>query len=156
VHKEVTRLIKALQEKDLTLALAESITCGLAANGLSNATGTSEAFKGGVVCYTPEVKHSLLNVSEKLIDKYTCESPEVTAALAKNLSSVIKADVYGALTGLASPGGSESKEKPVGTVFLAVRYKNKLHHERKLFRGAPSEIKKKACIALYNLIVRIV
>ena len=90
-----------------------------------------------------------------MIQRCSCESEEVTHRLAENLSSLFRADVYAALTGLASPGGSESKEKPVGTVFLCVRFKGKSYDERKLFRGSPLEIRTKACLHLYRMIRRI-
>src|SRR4051794_28794817 len=117
MNNKAHAFIKQLQEKNLILALAESVTCGLAAHKLSTAPGTSDVLAGSIVCYTPEVKRDLLGVSQKLIDRYTCESMEVTEALAKNLGKLIDADIYAALTGLASPGGSETKDKPVGTIF---------------------------------------
>jgi nicotinamide-nucleotide amidase len=101
------------------------------------------------------VKMSLLKVPEDLIAKYSCESMEVTEALARNLCMVIPADICGALTGLASNGGSESRSKPVGTVFICVYYRKKMHRHKKLFRGRPAEIKLKACLELYRLIEKI-
>ncbi len=44
---------------------------------------------------------------------------QVTTALAKNLPKLIKADIHVAITGLASAGGTETKDKPVGTIFFA-------------------------------------
>jgi PncC family amidohydrolase len=153
---KANQLIKILKEKGLTLSLAESITCGLAAHKLSTAKGVSDVLVGSIVCYTPQVKMSLLNIKKHVIEKCTCESMEVTEGLAKNLSGLMKADVYAAVTGLASEGGSETKEKPVGTVFFSVVYKRKAYNSRKLFRGSPSEIKEKACLELYRLILDVV
>lgn len=154
--RKTTALIHLLKERELMLALAESVTCGLAAHQLTTAKGASEVFRGGVICYQENVKKELLQVSSRLIDRYTAESQQVTDALAKNLPHIIEADVYAALTGLASPGGSEHKDKPVGTVFFSVLYKKKLHHERALFRGSPLLIKKKACDHLYALLISII
>ncbi|MDB5228189.1 MAG: hypothetical protein JWN78_2382 [Bacteroidota bacterium] len=148
--------INTLKEKELTVAFAESMTCGLAAHKLSTVKGVSDVLAGSVVCYTPDVKMKLLRVKKDMICKCTCESQEVTDALATNLSKLIKADIYAAVTGLASEGGSETKEKPVGTVFFSVLYKNKIHPLRKLFRGTPSEIKEKACLELYKFILSVV
>jgi nicotinamide-nucleotide amidase len=152
MDRKINAFIKHLNKKGLTLAFAESITCGMAAHKLATVPGTSEVLKGSVVCYTPEVKHGLLGVPEKLMNKYTCESMQVTERLAAGLQKIIKADVYAALTGLAAPGGSETKEKPVGTVFFCINYKNKKIKQRKLFRGTPLQIREKACITLYELI----
>lgn len=155
MNKQINTFIHRLSDKNLTLALAESMTCGLAAHRLSTSKGTSEVLAGSVVCYSPEVKKGLLEVPQSTIDRYTCESKEVTQALARNLPRLIKADIHAAITGLASPGGSETKGKPVGTVFFCVRYKNKFHHHRQVFRGSPLEIRKKACLVLYDLITTI-
>lgn len=154
MNKQINTFINRLSEKKLTLAFAESMTCGLAAHRLSTTKGTSEVLAGSIVCYTPEVKRDLLGVSQKTIDRYTCESAEVTKALAKNLPGLIEADIHAAITGLASPGGSETKDKPVGTVFFCVLYKNKFHHHRQVFRGSPLEIRKKACLVLYDFITK--
>lgn len=153
--KPATKLIKLLQERKQTLALAESMTCGLAAHQLSTVKGTSEVLLGSMVCYHESAKSCLLHVDKKLIKKYTAESQEVTDALAKKLSRLITADFYGAITGLASEGGSERKGKPVGTVFFSVYHKRKMHRLRKVFRGTPLEIRKKAVKALYDLIVEV-
>lgn len=54
-----------------------------------------------------------------MLKKYTAESKEVTDALAKYLRQPIATDIHAAITRLASPGGSETAEKPVGTVFFS-------------------------------------
>lgn len=153
MDKRIAIFIKTLKERDLGLALAESVTCGLAAHLLAGVPGTSEVLKGSIVCYTPEVKTGLMGVSETLTERYSCESMEVTEALVKKLPKLMRADIYAAITGLASKGGSESPEKPVGTVFLVIRYKRKLFRQKKVFRGSPLSIRKKACFELYRMIL---
>ena len=154
MDKKVAIFIKAMKAKKLTLALAESVTCGLAAHKLSTCPGTSEVLKGSIVCYTPEVKHNLLGIPQNLMDTHSCESAQVTEALAKKLPGLIEADVYAAITGLASAGGSETKSKPVGTVFFALWYQQKVFKLRKVFRGTPLTIRKKACMELYDFILK--
>ena len=68
----------------------------------------------------------------------------------------IRADIHAAITGLACEGGSETPEKPVGTVFFSVRYKGRFHNERQLFRGTPSEIREKSCLFLYEFILKVI
>jgi len=153
MHRTINSLVKLMQEKELTLALAESITCGMAAEKLATAFGTSDVFQGSIVCYTPEVKNKLMRIPQTVIDKYTTESMKVTELLARHLNRLIKADVYAAVTGLASPGGSETKSKPVGTVFICIVHGSKIYKKRYLFRGTPLEIRKKTCLALYELII---
>ena len=149
----VKKLIKTLIEKKLTVAFAESVTCGLASNQLNSTPGTSEIFMGSIVCYNEKVKMNLLNVKPSLIKKYTAESQEVTDALVKNLPQLIDADIYVAITGLDADGGSETPEKPVGTVFFSYLYKGKIVRRRKKFDGSPLSIKKQACEEVYQLIL---
>jgi len=148
------RLIKTLQQNELTLALGESITCGLAAHQLNTVKGTMDVLKGSLVCYHPDTKMHLLGISKRMIDTYTAESKEVTEAIVKRLPKLFEANIYAAVTGLAAPGGSETKNKPVGTVFMSLYYKRKLYNEKKLFRGNPMHVKKKACEALYEFIIK--
>lgn len=148
------KLVKLLLEKELTIAFAESMTCGLITHQLNTVKGTSQVLKGSVICYSEEVKKNLLNVPSKLIEKHTAESIEVTNALAKNLKKLISADICAAITGLASSGGSERKSKPVGTVFYSMLYKNKIYKQKKSFRGTPLEIKKRACENFYKFIYK--
>jgi PncC family amidohydrolase len=138
----------------LTLALAESVTCGLAAHQLSTVKGTSDVLMGSIVCYNEKVKTGLLKVRKSLIQKHSAESHEVTDALTKKLKALIRADIHAAITGLASGGGSETKSKPPESIFYAFSYKNKLHHHRQVFRGSPLQIRKKACEELYRLILK--
>lgn len=155
VMSDVHKLVRTLKEKKLTIGLAESVTCGMTAFKLSNVKGISEVLRGSIVCYTPEVKISLFGISKKMIDTHTCESMQVTQALVNKLPKLIPADVYAAVTGLASSNGSESKSKPVGTFFICVSYKNKLYKMKHVFKGTPIQIKNKICLALYRFIYTI-
>jgi PncC family amidohydrolase len=152
----VKDLLELLQEKKLTVSFAESVTCGLATHQLNITPGTSEVLMGSIVCYNEKVKVETLKVDPDLIKKYTAESQEVTDALVKNLPSLINADIYGAVTGLCVKGGSETKEKPVGTVFFSLLYHGKLIQQREVFMGTPITIKKAACEHLYKMIIEAV
>src|SRR5436305_1005533 len=124
-------LASLLRKHRLKIAFAESVTCGLLTAKMGTVHNTAEVFNGSLVCYDPVVKVAVLHVSKTLIKKYSCESQPVTDALAKKLSGVIPADIHAAVTGLASPGGSETEEKPVGTVFYSVLWKGKIYREKK-------------------------
>lgn len=156
MHTAANKLVKALQAKELTIAFAESVTCGIAAHTLSTVKGTMDVLRGSLICYHPTAKIHALSISAELIKKYTAESQQVTDAMAEKLPDLFDADVFTAITGLSSPGGSETKEKPVGTIFIAVNYKGKLYKLKKLFRGSPLMIKEKACKAAYSLVLQII
>ena len=77
-----------------------------------------------------------LKIPGSLIKKFTAESQEVTDALAKKLQSLMKADVYAAITGLASDGESERPGKPVGSVFMSVLFKKSVFSRQKVLKAA--------------------
>lgn len=154
MKKLVNELVKLMIEQNVTIALAESITCGLAAHQLNTVKGTSEILIGSVVCYNEKVKTGILNISSDLIKKFTAESQEVTDQLALNLPKLIPAEMYASITGLATSDGSETKSKPVGTVFFTINYKGKLIREKKKFNGTPLEVKKEACKNLYKMVLK--
>jgi nicotinamide-nucleotide amidase len=153
-NSRIHHFISSLYDRSLTLALAESMTCGLAAHMLSTCKGTSQVLQGSIVCYNEQVKKELLKIPPSLINKYSAESRQVTKKLALSLKRLMSADIYAAITGLASAGGSERPGKPVGTVFFTVIYKRKVYSTRKTFRGTPLEVREKACLFLYDLILQ--
>jgi nicotinamide-nucleotide amidase len=147
-------LANFLKERKFTIAFAESMTCGMIAHKLGTISGTSDILAGSIVCYSEDVKTGLLKIKKQLIAKHTAESQKVTDALALNLSKIIQADIHSAVTGLAAPGGSETKSKPVGTVFYSVLFKRRLFRMKIKFNGSPLEIKEKACEQLFKFIMK--
>ncbi len=147
-------LANLLKEKELTIAFAESMTCGLLTHKLGTIAGTSDVLTGSVICYQSKVKTDVLRVKKTIIKKHTPESQIVTDQLAKGLKKLIKADVHAAITGLAAEGASETKTKPVGTVFYAFLYKKKLYRSKKRFTGSPMQIKEKACAEFFRFLLK--
>ena len=136
----VKKCCKVLLQKELSIAFAESATGGRCAAEFALIPKSGQVLQGGVVCYDGCVKRNLLKVQQKLIDQYTPESAEVTEAMAEGLKELINADIIVANTGLASPGGSESAEKPVGTMFIHLLVNNTALSMRKVYSGKPEEI----------------
>ncbi len=149
----VKKLLELLIEKKLTVAFAESVTCGLASHQLNITEGTSAAFMGSIVCYNEKVKTDLLKINPEIIEQFTAESQEVTDALVKNLPQLIPADIHVAVTGLASDGGSETPEKPVGTVFISMLFNDEIVQRHKHFQGSAIEVKENTCLEMYRLII---
>ena len=122
-------LDKLLKEKGLTLALAESCTGGKLASLITSIPGCSNYFKGGVVCYSNEIKEQLLDVHPALITRYGAVSQQVVEAMAIGTCYTFKANCVIAISGIAGPGGG-TPEKPVGTVWIAVAYKDKMQSQK--------------------------
>ncbi len=131
---------KLLAARQLTLAFAESATAGRAVAEFSMTEDSGVLLKGGLVCYDACLKESVLGVPAEIIKKYTPESAEVTQELAHRLKSLIASDIQVAITGLTTPGGSETPEKPVGTMFIHLVMKDKSIGVREVFSGSAEEI----------------
>jgi nicotinamide-nucleotide amidase len=143
---------KMLTAKKLTIAFAESATWGMLSAEFSLVDNAGDFLKGGVVCYDACLKEDLLQVDHSLIKNYTPESMEVTRAISIGLSRLIPADINIGITGLTAPGGSETPEKPVGTMFIyATRKGEQAFSQRFNFTGTREEIVSEtvgACAAL--------
>jgi nicotinamide-nucleotide amidase len=132
---ELNELVMALKDKGLTVAFAESCTAGMLPAELVKAKGISDVLLGSLVVYQPEAKKKLLGVKQETLDLYTAESQQVTNELVMGLKKALNADISIAITGLAGAGGSETSEKPVGTVFVSFLYDGKAEEFREEFKG---------------------
>ena len=114
-----------LYESGKTLATAESCTSGKVAESITLLPGASAYFTGGIVAYSEEVKKSLLNVPEELIEEKTVVSEEVAVSMAVGVCEVLNTDYAIATTGVAGPGGG-TPENPVGTIWIAAGKKGEM------------------------------
>ncbi len=114
-----------LKSKKLSLSTAESCTGGGVAAVITSVAGSSEYFMGGIVAYSNDVKVSLLHVSSETLEKYGAVSRETVMEMAAGAMNTLKTDCAIATSGIAGPGGG-SLEKPVGTIWIAVAYKNEI------------------------------
>jgi len=101
-----------------TLATAESCTGGRIAEAVIATPGSSDYFKGGIICYTDEIKERLVGVSRELLEEKTAVSEEVAKAMVQGVISTMHTDFAVASTGYAGPGGG-TPEAPVGTIWIA-------------------------------------
>jgi nicotinamide-nucleotide amidase len=101
------------------LAIAESCTGGLLANRITNVAGASAVLLAGYICYANEVKIDMLGVDPKLIKEQGAVSEQVARAMAEGARKRAVSTYALATTGVAGPSGG-SREKPVGTVYVAL------------------------------------
>jgi competence/damage-inducible protein CinA-like protein len=114
------QVAKLLRESARTVAVAESCTGGLVGGRLTQLAGSSAYFPGGLIVYSDAAKSTLAGVDPALIERVGAVSQEVAQALADGARERLAADVGVGVTGIAGPGGG-TPEKPVGTVWFAVR-----------------------------------
>ena len=116
---------KLLKERNLTIATAESCTGGSVAKMLTSVSGSSSYFNGAIVSYNNQSKVDLLNVDFKDIDDYGAVSQQVVEQMAEGVRNKLHTDYGISTSGIAGPSGG-TKEKPVGTVWIAVASKNRI------------------------------
>jgi nicotinamide-nucleotide amidase len=110
---------ESLQRQTATIAVAESCTGGMLAARLTNVPGSSTYFLGGIVCYSNEIKVSMVDVPLQTIEKHGAVSSEVALALAEGVRRRTDATIGVGITGIAGPAGGTA-EKPVGLVHVAI------------------------------------
>lgn len=116
---------RLLTERGMTLSTAESCTGGFLAHKVTSVAGSSAYFRGSLVAYSNDLKTRFLWINEKLISKHGAVSKEVVEAMALNGCEVMSSDFCLATSGIAGPGGA-TPEKPVGTVWIALAFKDKV------------------------------
>ncbi|VXB85354.1 CinA family protein [Bacillus altitudinis] len=116
-------LIAELTARGETLAVAESLTGGLVVATLVDVPGASAVVRGGVVAYATPVKHSVLGVSEDLLEAEGAVHPEVARQMAAGVRIALSVDGEPATWGISTTGvaGPDPQDgKPVGTVYVGI------------------------------------
>ncbi len=134
---------KILQERSLTLGLAESCTGGLVASRITDVPGSSAYFTAGLVTYSNKAKTKFLSVPDEVIARHGAVSNIVAERMAKGVRAAAGVDVGLSITGIAGPAGG-SPEKPVGTVFMALATRKEVFVRKFLFSGNRREVRKRS------------
>jgi len=114
-------------EREKTLAFAESCTGGHLAAKITAIPDASKYFLGSLITYSNRLKESLLQVTSKTLVDHGAVSRETANEMLLGLMKKTGADYGVAITGIAGPSGG-TKEKPVGTVYIALGEKGKKPH----------------------------
>src|SRR5690242_15583430 len=136
----VIKSSKAIADHSLTISFAESATAGRISYEYSMVPDSGKIFRGGLVCYDVCIKEDILGIPHDMIEQFTPESEEITRELAGRLQAFMKSDIAVGVTGLTTPGGSESAIKPVGTMFICILYDGVSTATRQIFSGSAEEI----------------
>jgi nicotinamide-nucleotide amidase len=136
-----------------TIAVAESCTGGMLAERLTNVPGSSSYFLGGVVCYSNELKTSLVGVPQELIDAKGAVSPEVALALADGIRKRSGATIGVGTTGIAGPTGG-TPEKPVGLVHIGLADERAAKEKAFRFPGDRDRIRQYATQTALDMVRR--
>jgi len=141
-----------LKKKKYKISTAESCTGGLIAKRLTDTSGASAYFKGGIIAYNNAIKIQHLGVEASALKKYGAVSSVVARQMAKGAMRQFKTQVAISITGIAGPSGG-TKSKPVGTVFMCISIKNKLAMYSLKIKGSRTVIRYRASqIAMIQLL----
>jgi len=151
---KVTACCQALIEKNLTISFAESASAGKMCYEFSTVINSGRVLIGGIVCYHTSMKEDLLLIPWGTIEKYSAESAEITKLMAQHFYRYANSDICVALTGLTTPGGSESESKPVGTIFIHIIFKEHQIAKRYEFKGDSKSIINQAIDVVADLILK--
>jgi nicotinamide-nucleotide amidase len=113
------RLQGACLDAGLTVATAESCTGGLVASAITDVSGSSDYFRGGVVAYANEAKAVVLGVPTALLEAHGAVSAQVARAMAVGARQLFSSALAVSVTGIAGPLGGSSA-KPVGLTYVGV------------------------------------
>jgi len=136
-----------------TLATAESCTGGLVGARLTEVPGASDAYVGGIVAYSDDVKRALLAVRAETLREHGAVSAETAAEMATGARHALAADVAVAVTGVAGPGGG-TPDKPVGLVYITVDSPDGSSTEKLQIGGDRQTIREHATEAALRLVHR--
>ena len=143
------------QLQNCSVSTAESCTGGLVSAKITEKNGVSSWFLGGIISYANQCKQNILNVNGADLEKYGAVSETVALQMAIGANQITGSDYCVSLTGIAGPGGG-TKDRPAGTVWIAVAYKNKATAECFLFNGDRKIVREQATKqALLGLIKKI-
>ncbi|MEK4199668.1 competence/damage-inducible protein A [Cytobacillus sp. FSL K6-0265] len=137
-------LSKKLQEKNLTLSAAESLTGGMFQETFTSFPGAGGLLNGGVVCYTNEVKANVLHVKQETIKNDGVVSATCAKELAENVAKLMESDIGVSFTGVAGP--DELEGNPVGTVYIGIYHDGEVRAEKLNLGGSRTSIRKRSSL----------
>jgi nicotinamide-nucleotide amidase len=139
--------------RNATISTAESCTGGLLAERLTNVAGSSRYFISGVICYSNESKMELAGIPPLLLEMQGAVSAEVAIGLAEGVRARASTTFGVGITGIAGPSGG-SKEKPVGTVHIAVATSTGTVHRQYLYPGDREKVRWQASQSALDMVRR--
>lgn len=146
-----SKVATLLKRNNLRISAAESVTGGMFTSKIMGVKGASAACPGGLICYDPTIKESVLRVSADTIRTKGVVSEDCAIEMAKNVSSVFGSDLGISFTGVAGPDRLEGH--PVGTVYIAIySTAGEQHVKRYTFQGDREAIRHRATIKGFEIL----
>jgi PncC family amidohydrolase len=140
------KIAPLLREHDLKLVAAESCTGGLLSHRITNVSGSSDYYLGGIVSYSNQAKEYFLGVKHATLLQFGAVSRQTALEMALGVrrafshAAPLDSLVSLSITGIAGPSGGTA-EKPVGTVWIGISSAGGEDAQHFLFSGSRMENK---------------
>jgi nicotinamide-nucleotide amidase len=134
---------RMLRESGKTIAVAESCTAGMLGMHITRVPGSSDYFRGGILCYSNDVKMEFCGVPADLLQKHGAVSAEVAEAMARGVRNALHSTIGLSITGIAGPGGGFG-EKPVGLVYIGISDGNQTLSRHRIMPGDRESIRERS------------
>lgn len=146
--KTVVDLLKAHGK---TVTTVESCTGGMLSAQLVDISGASDVLNEAHVTYANSAKERIVGVSHETLEQYGAVSEQCAREMAEGVLRISGADYGLSTTGIAGPGGG-TPEKPVGTVYIGLAWKDGSEVIRLNLRGDRARIRSMTCLQALNLL----
>lgn len=118
------KVVKKFKEEKLTLSFAESCTGGWLSKIITEISGASEIFMGGICSYSNDVKQNVLGVKNETLKTYGAVSEQTAREMSEGVTKLMNTAVGVGVTGIAGPL-SDNTQKKVGLIYISVTHNNK-------------------------------
>ena len=147
------KLVTLAREKNITFGTAESCTGGLISAAVTDISGASAVFWGGIVSYDNRVKEHLLGVEHETLVTLGAVSAKTAEQMAVGAVRALSVDFAVSVTGIAGPGGG-TPEKPVGLVYIAVAStKGVITVKENHFKGEREEVRRQTVETALSMLI---
>jgi len=131
----------------MTISTAESCTGGMLASFLTNVSGVSRYFYGGIVAYSNKAKVTLLGVDEDILSEFGAVSEQVAGQMAENAAARFGTNIGVSVSGIAGPSGG-TEAKPVGTVCFGLHINGVTRTFTRHFSGTRNIIRENSALSI--------
>ena len=149
------KLLKKLIKKNISVSTAESCTGGLLAYNFIKYKDSSKIFKVGYITYSNKMKINELKVRKISLEKNGAVSYQIAEEMINGLFQKNKTNICISTTGIAGPGGA-TKNKPVGLIYIGMRFNKKNIVIKKKFKGTRIQIQKKCVNFIFKYLDKLI
>ena len=143
-------LLQALDGK--TFSTAESCTGGGIGSAFTAVPGSSDVYKGGVICYTNWVKENILGVQGRTLAQYGAVSEQTAREMAVGVRRLMRTTMAVSVTGIAGPG-TDGRNTEVGTVYIGFADSSGSYAKEFHFSGDRESVRRSAVETAVKMLI---